>query len=786
MKKTAILIGIITITLFWGFENICAQNGLIKDFKSANEKNDFIKAEKVISKYLERKYDTLNVNYRISLADFFSMELNNQFNPIKSCKLLNEITCNDFTVKDLGIYIKGTTDCEIFLQTRKDLYAKLYFDIVYKSQNIDSLRHFILFFKNTKSYLNYTDTITEKLSGFEFEYCKTTKSKSNLIQFIKEFPKSSHCLIAKNLIEEIDYNNSLSENSLKAYNSFLSTYPNTNKKDIILSKIEELSYIQALKENSIKSYNKFIESYPTSSRKDEIIELKNNLIFNVKAIPLEQNYQLIEPFNEGLAVFTNLDKKGFINELGKTIIPEKYNDAQSFNRGLACVSLNDKWGSIDKTGVEVIPLLYNYSYSHQDGLARVMLNDKFIYIDSTGSDINSIKYDRAGDFHEGLAYVSINDKVGFIDKSGKIIISLKYDFREDSYFNEGLANVGLNDKFGFIDKTGKVVIPLKYDLAFGFNQGFAPVKIKDFWNFIDTSGKLLFPNFKYNYMKGFNEGLAGVGIGGKYGFIDKTGKEVVPLKYDWVDNFNEGMAKVQLNNKWGYVNKLGTEIIPLKYDEVSDFKEGIAKVKLAYRYGLIDKTGKEIIPIEYNLIQDSYAWADTTYIGYYVVNYNDKWFIMTMNVKSKSYFNQEVFQNYLSSGMNRIAKMFPKENEILNKKQKTEELTFLNKLNGIYPYEVKLLDNPILKKRLMNMIGNDYAYIKSIWETQTPIKIEDGIFFSQAMQAHSGGNPSASIVVDLNNDVIYVGIRRNGKVEFYSEDGSKSPKNLSAWGNDYY
>ncbi len=115
--------------------------------------------------------------------------------------------------------------------------------------------------------------------------------------------------------------------------------------------------------------------------------------------------------------------------------------------------------------------------------------------------------------------------------------------------------------------------------------------------------------------------------------------------------------------------------------------------------------------------------------------------------------------------------------------QETNILGFLKNSNGKYPSEVNLLENPTLKKRLRKMIGNRYDFVVSIWEVEVPIEIKDGIFFSHAMQAHSGGNPGATITVDLTKDVLYVGIKENDELKIYSEDGSKSPQCLVDWSN---
>ncbi len=127
-------------------------------------------------------------------------------------------------------------------------------------------------------------------------------------------------------------------------------------------------------------------------------------------------------------------------------------------------------------------------------------------------------------------------------------------------------------------------------------------------------------------------------------------------------------------------------------------------------------------------------------------------------------------------------------NRTLNQQQSdnaaSDNLDFLQKFDKKYPYEIKLLDNPILKKRLKQMLGNQYDFMKSIWEVETPIEIVDGLFYAWAMQAHSGGDPSAVLMADIDKNILYVGIRKDEKEEIYSEDGSAAPQRLQDWADE--
>ena len=64
-----------------------------------------------------------------------------------------------------------------------------------------------------------------------------------------------------------------------------------------------------------------------------------------------------DSFSENLVGVSLNGKWGFIDKMGKEVVPLKYGHVKSFHEGLACVvAEDDKCGFIDKVGKEVVPL----------------------------------------------------------------------------------------------------------------------------------------------------------------------------------------------------------------------------------------------------------------------------------------------------------------------------------------------------------------------------------------------------------------------------------------------
>jgi len=119
-------------------------------------------------------------------------------------------------------------------------------------------------------------------------------------------------------------------------------------------------------------------------------------------------------------------------------------------------------------------------------------------------------------------------------------------------------------------------------------------------------------------------------------------------------------------------------------------------------------------------------------------------------------------------------------------KQSTGNLNFLSKMDGKYPFDVKLIEKPALKSRLQKLLGaTEYDYMKkNLRDVATPIKVKKGYFYSWAMQAHSGNEYGATIMADIEKNVLYVVIRRDSQDKMYSENGGPLPTALQDMAKD--
>lgn len=101
----------------------------------------------------------------------------------------------------------------------------------------------------------------------------------------------------------------------------------------------------------------------------------------------------------------------------------------------------------------------------------------------------------------------------------------------------------------------------------------------------------------------------------------------------------------------------------------------------------------------------------------------------------------------------------------------TDDHVFLKNLQGRYPKEVKLFDNPIFGRRLKTLLGHRYYFLVEAWNVETPIEYNNNEFIASACQVNNCDKTGFIIVFNFSEDVMYVGIREGDMIKTYSENG---------------
>lgn len=256
---------------------------------------------------------------------------------------------------------------------------------------------------------------------------------------------------------------------------------------------------------------------------------------------------LIEPFefSEGLAVAVTGEAAGYIDKTGSFAIQQNFSRAEPFFEGYASVTpLNKQPYTSGKTYI-----------------------DKFgkVVIDSSKNCV---------DFSENM-FVSNNAKYDagrrmfYLDKNGKRANT--WDYVDARIFSEGLAaalpissdSAKDKTKYGYIKKNGDFSIAPIFDIsgnnfAANFQNGRAIVQvskiadamgnIKTLHGIIDTQARYVVEP-KYDHISSYRDGLARTLDNNQTIYLDMDGKIAIRTKSVWGNSFSEGLAAVMADGK---------------------------------------------------------------------------------------------------------------------------------------------------------------------------------------------------------------------------------------------
>lgn len=368
-----------------------------------------------------------------------------------------------------------------------------------------------------------------------------------------------------------------------------------------------------------------------------VINTKNEVVVPFK-------YDLIEYLPGSNHQFFLLEihgkKHGFVDALGRDIIPTDHDELNHFSEGVASVKSANRWGFVSQNGKWIAKPQYLAVRDFGDGLAAVRTEKGWGYINKQGNIIIEPQFIRAGKFSDGLAPVRPKrGKSGFINHQGEFVIEPQFD--RVSEFRYGRAMVKPPQKdWGMINQKGDFLLPPKFKrLEFAQDSGYVHANQNYMWGLCDLTGKKL-TGFKYRKIMSFSEGLAAVQLKKSesskslFGYIDRTGKTIIDHKFKKAMTFQEGKAIVsQGKNQYYFINKTGVKVFNLNFKRATPFSEGKAIVWVHDDVSrFINEKGEEILHGDYTPTQNFkhgravvYAktynkLTQTTYSGHHAID----------------------------------------------------------------------------------------------------------------------------------------------------------------------
>lgn len=202
----------------------------------------------------------------------------------------------------------------------------------------------------------------------------------------------------------------------------------------------------------------------------------------------EFKYRDAEDFDNNIARV----KENLMTYLVNTTFEKKCDETTEigkFNEGLAVFIDNGKFGYMNLNGEKIIAANFDYASMFCNGLAEVEINGKSCFIDTMGNKKFEPIYEELRPYAEGFAGYKQNNKYGFVNSKGEMMMQPYYD--DVAYFNNGLCPVRKGQNWGAINKEGKLILKLEFDYVGPFEDGIAEVIYKGVSLYADTRGNLL-------------------------------------------------------------------------------------------------------------------------------------------------------------------------------------------------------------------------------------------------------------------------------------------------------
>lgn len=252
--------------------------------------------------------------------------------------------------------------------------------------------------------------------------------------------------------------------------------------------------------------------------------------------------------NQNLTSFSLNNKYGFIDKVGKVVIPAQFDAIPGFSCNRARVQQGDYFGFLDSTGNWALKPVYTAAEPFVHGKAFVQSDSITLLIDTNGKVLHQFDSLSGLAFPaiiDGLVYVGMpGEKIAALDTNGNWVILPNTGL--EFPFTNGLAVASKNDKVGFLDKSAQWRIPADYLSAWPFDNGLALVSTETGNGVIDTLGNIILPP----HFQKIEAIYPDQGFAPNEGGIILLGSSHFEHYYHCIDTFEkESVVGVDINNK---------------------------------------------------------------------------------------------------------------------------------------------------------------------------------------------------------------------------------------------
>lgn len=180
-----------------------------------------------------------------------------------------------------------------------------------------------------------------------------------------------------------------------------------------------------------------------------------------RQLPPTETTEKILPASEGLRGIRRNGKYGFIDDLGRLRIANRYEDVKPFSEGLAAIKIRNKWGFINRDEKIVIQPAYEDVAPFSNEHSIIKQKGLYGYMNNEGRVVLPTRYDAVEVLQTKRLLLTLNGLKGLADGNGNVLLHPKYESIHD--IGNGYIVVKQDGKYGLATLKGLNTIPQVYD-----------------------------------------------------------------------------------------------------------------------------------------------------------------------------------------------------------------------------------------------------------------------------------------------------------------------------------
>ncbi|MCR9017453.1 WG repeat-containing protein [Aquiflexum gelatinilyticum] len=171
---------------------------------------------------------------------------------------------------------------------------------------------------------------------------------------------------------------------------------------------------------------------------------------------------------------------GFIDKSGNWVVENRFEEVRKFKEGIAAFMLNGNWGYINNKGTIILAAEYEHVSDFNKGKAIVKREGRYLLVGKDGLPILEKTFDRISLAADSYFITENDEKFGLISPEGKEIVEPKFEELRREDLNKILVRLG--DKYGILDENGDYILPVYYK-SIVFDVGTNQILAEDDYQF---------------------------------------------------------------------------------------------------------------------------------------------------------------------------------------------------------------------------------------------------------------------------------------------------------------